>query len=223
MRKLRKFGLIYTLSTILLILTYTFQLLLFINIYSFVLLSIYDHINVIVANLSSVPIFIAIIMFFREKVKMIKVYGGISSLIVIVILILFLISRFEYSFSFSEILSLLIIVSILFFGGSSCYVVLKVFLLKSEDIDMVLVKKTILELSTKFSRLRVIELNEKCKVDDSTVIKVIKNMIKNKEIYADYFKSSQTIAFDQQRNIDEIDELMRVYVEWEKEKIGKDN
>ncbi len=40
-------------------------------------------------------------------------------------------------------------------------------------------------------------------------------MIKNKEIYATYFESSKSVAFDQQANINEIDKLMSVYNEWE--------
>jgi len=40
-------------------------------------------------------------------------------------------------------------------------------------------------------------------------------MIVNKEIYAEFFKSSNTVSFDQQANIDEIDELMAAYKDWE--------
>jgi len=46
-------------------------------------------------------------------------------------------------------------------------------------------------------------------------------MIKNKEIYAEYFTSSKSVAFNQQANIDEIDKLMEVYKEWEEKKVGK--
>lgn len=40
-------------------------------------------------------------------------------------------------------------------------------------------------------------------------------MIKNKEIYAEYFKSSNSISFNQLANIDEIDDWMKKYEEWD--------
>jgi len=46
-------------------------------------------------------------------------------------------------------------------------------------------------------------------------------MIDKKEIYAKYFESSKSVAFDQQANIDEIDKLMEAYKEWEEKKVGK--
>ena len=46
-------------------------------------------------------------------------------------------------------------------------------------------------------------------------------MIKNKEIYAEYFKSTQSVVFDKQTNIDEIDKLMEAYKEWEEKEVGK--
>jgi hypothetical protein len=46
-------------------------------------------------------------------------------------------------------------------------------------------------------------------------------MISNKEIYAEFFKSSKTVSFDQQANIDEIDELMAVFKDWEDDQITK--
>ena len=46
-------------------------------------------------------------------------------------------------------------------------------------------------------------------------------MIDNKEIYAQYFSSTKSVAFDQQANIDEIDKLMSTYKDWESEKVGK--
>ncbi|KKN28252.1 hypothetical protein LCGC14_0856330 [marine sediment metagenome] len=46
-------------------------------------------------------------------------------------------------------------------------------------------------------------------------------MIKNNEIYGQYFKSSNSIVFNQQANIDELDKLMLIYQEWENKQIGK--
>jgi len=49
------------------------------------------------------------------------------------------------------------------------------------------------------------------------IISVLKSMISNKEIYAEFFKSSNTVSFDQQANLEEIDELMAVYKDWKDE------
>ncbi len=46
-------------------------------------------------------------------------------------------------------------------------------------------------------------------------------MIDDKEIYAEYFESSKSVAFDQQANINEIDKLMTTYKEWEDKEFGK--
>ena len=46
-------------------------------------------------------------------------------------------------------------------------------------------------------------------------------MIKKKEIYAEYFESTKSLVFDQQTNINEIDDLMKKFDEWEKETRGK--
>jgi hypothetical protein len=78
-----------------------------------------------------------------------------------------------------------------------------------------------LDLGTKFIRLDVREISEKCGADKDTIIKVIKQMIENNEIYAEYFKSTNTVAFNQQANINEIDILMKKYKDWEEDKTQK--
>lgn len=87
--------------------------------------------------------------------------------------------------------------------------------------DKIKVKKQILKLGTKFTRLQVKEIAEKCKVNHSMIIRIAKEMINNKEIYAEYFKSSKSVVFNQQANIDEIDKLMKIYKDWEEEKFEK--
>lgn len=83
------------------------------------------------------------------------------------------------------------------------------------------IKKSILELGTKFGRLQVIEIAEECSEENSLIISTIKEMITNQEIYAQYFSSSKVVAFNQQANIAEIDKLMDQYKEWEDKEIGK--
>ena len=48
-----------------------------------------------------------------------------------------------------------------------------------------------------------------------TIIDTIQEMIENTEIYAEYFKSSKTVAFNKQANIEEIDTLMATFRDWE--------
>jgi len=83
------------------------------------------------------------------------------------------------------------------------------------------IKKTILSMSTKYDRLQISEIAEESSIiDEGLIIETIKEMIGNKEVYAQYFSSTKTVAFNQQTNIDEIDRLMKIFKEWEEE-IGK--
>ena len=72
-----------------------------------------------------------------------------------------------------------------------------------------------MDLGTKFTRLEVREISEKCVYDSDSIIGVLNNMIIKKEIYAEFFKSSNTVSFDQQANIEEIDVLMAAFKDWE--------
>jgi len=84
------------------------------------------------------------------------------------------------------------------------------------------IKKTILELGTKFTRLQIVEISEECDVkDEQIIVDTVREMIDNKEIYAQYFSSTKSVAFNQQANIDEIDKLMATYKEWEEKKVDK--
>jgi len=83
------------------------------------------------------------------------------------------------------------------------------------------IKNTILNLGVKFDRLHIAEIVEKCSESEGDIIDTALEMIKNKEIYAEYFKSTQSVVFDKQANIDEIDKLMEVYKEWEEKEVEK--
>jgi len=95
----------------------------------------------------------------------------------------------------------------------------------NENLDLcytLLIKHTILNLGTKFARIQIVEISEVSEIaDEKLIISTVKEMIKNKEIYAKYFESSKSIAFDQQANIEEIDRLMSIYKDWEEKKVGK--
>ena len=85
-----------------------------------------------------------------------------------------------------------------------------------------MIKKTVLELGTKFGRLQIAEISEECDIkDEQLIVDTVREMIDNKEIYAQYFSSTKSVAFDQQANIDEIDKLMATYKEWEEKKVEK--
>lgn len=77
------------------------------------------------------------------------------------------------------------------------------------------VKKTLLNLGMRFTRLKVIDIAEKSRIDQHTIINIITDMISNEEIYADYFESSKSVSFNQQANISEIDNLMFNIHQWE--------
>jgi hypothetical protein len=87
--------------------------------------------------------------------------------------------------------------------------------------DEIIIKKTILDLGTKFTRLETREISEKSGYDSDSIVKVLNSMISNEEIYAEYFKSSKTVSFNQRVNIDEIDELMALFRSWEEEHYEK--
>ncbi|GAG80484.1 unnamed protein product, partial [marine sediment metagenome] len=55
-------------------------------------------------------------------------------------------------------------------------------------------KRKILDLGTQFTRLEIKEISEKCDEDYELIIRIIKSMINNREIYAEYFNSTKTIA-----------------------------
>ncbi len=85
-----------------------------------------------------------------------------------------------------------------------------------------IIKKKILELGTNVDRLLISDIMKATKIDDEDLtIRVIKEMIEKKEIYAEYFSVSKSIAFDLQANFEEIDKLMEIYREWEEEEVEK--
>ena len=76
--------------------------------------------------------------------------------------------------------------------------------------------------STKFARIQLSDITDKTGItDENLIMNITRNMIANHEIYAEYFSSSKAITFNQQANIDAIDNLMEVYKDWEQNKIGK--
>ena len=83
------------------------------------------------------------------------------------------------------------------------------------------IKKSVLELGTKYNRLQVREISEKCGESEDLIISTVNEMIQNNEIYAKYFESSKSIAFDRQANIKEFDKLRSSYIQWQEDGTGK--
>ncbi|MFX1457691.1 MAG: hypothetical protein ACFFDB_20175, partial [Promethearchaeota archaeon] len=83
------------------------------------------------------------------------------------------------------------------------------------------IKKDIIDLGTSIPHFKLKQVSRKCDVDKNTIIKVVKQMIQNQEIYAEYFNLSKKFVFNISANIEAIDKLMELYQKWEEEKIGK--
>ncbi len=99
--------------------------------------------------------------------------------------------------------------------------------LKKEEVKrnkIETIKRTVLDYGIKISRLQIEEISEKTGIKDEYLITdVIMDMIGNKEIYAEYFRSTKSLVFDQKTNINEIDSLVEKFKEWEKESKVKRN
>ncbi|MFX1455945.1 MAG: PQQ-binding-like beta-propeller repeat protein [Promethearchaeota archaeon] len=90
------------------------------------------------------------------------------------------------------------------------------------NFNIALIKKKLLNLSTRYSQITIPEVIEKYNLKDEDLIKkALLEMIKNKEIYADYVPNRKTIIFQLETNLDEIDELMEIYKKWEERNLGK--
>jgi len=152
-----------------------------------------------------------------QNIKKSIKYGALGCVLLGLNLLLLLFSNLNGRLSIVFYLDLgLLMIFCCFFS------ILGVLYLNRRDIEIeeVTIKKTILDLGTNYTRLKITEIAEKSKALHVTIIAVVKKMIQNKEIYAEYFESSQSVAFDLQKNIDEIDKLMEIYEKWETEKVG---
>ncbi|MBD3214453.1 MAG: hypothetical protein GF311_17710 [Candidatus Lokiarchaeota archaeon] len=77
----------------------------------------------------------------------------------------------------------------------------------SKNKDKSPIKKKVLELGIMYPRLEIREISEKCNGFPDVVINIVKEMIDNGEIYAEYFKNSKSITFNKLANINEMDGL----------------
>ena len=61
------------------------------------------------------------------------------------------------------------------------------------------------DLGTKYTRLEIREISEKCNKDPGLILKIVKCMIERQEVFARYFTSSKAVAFNQKANISKIE------------------
>jgi hypothetical protein len=84
------------------------------------------------------------------------------------------------------------------------------------------IRKKILLLGTEADRILISEIVETTGVnDENLIIEVIKDMIKNEEIYAEFFESSKSILFNIQEKTVKIDKLLDTYKRWEEKDFEK--
>jgi len=90
---------------------------------------------------------------------------------------------------------------------------------ENEKVNQGFIKKIVLEMSTEHTRIELSDISNKSKVKNKDLIEsTLIEMINNNEVYGQYFKATQSIAFDQQANMREIDKLMNLFSEWEGKK-----
>jgi tetratricopeptide (TPR) repeat protein len=82
---------------------------------------------------------------------------------------------------------------------------------------MIRIKNLIFDLGQNYARLDVSDIIEKCGEGEGFILSAIRDMIMNREISAEYFKSNNTVTFKKQVDVEEIDKLMKSFDEWEKE------
>ena len=82
--------------------------------------------------------------------------------------------------------------------------------------DILKIKQCVLEMSQKYERIEILEIMEDSGVEnEDLIIRVIREMINNGDTKADYFSSTKTIVFDQDIIIENIDELINIYQQWD--------
>lgn len=164
-------------------------------------------------------IFLSVFFLYRLEIKRFLIIGSLGWIIMGIVLYFL----FNIMIEFPEIInSILWMICTILLTMSLSIIILLFILNSANNIDeQAKIRKEVIDLGTKYTRLEIREISEKCEVDRDAVSDVIKEMIAKSEIYAEFYKSSKTISFNQQANIGEIDELMNMYEIWENEQRGK--
>jgi len=150
---------------------------------------------------------ISMLQLYLLKIRQTLIFGLLAN--TLTFYVIFPVFRLFPYFNYSIIIPLFTISSLyLIFYSYALYLILVMAIKSQNEEEITLIKKTIGELGTQFTRLEVREISEDCQVDQDLIIKVIIEMISNNEIHAEYFKSSKTVAFNQEANIEEMDNLI---------------
>ena len=87
-----------------------------------------------------------------------------------------------------------------------------------------LIKQKIVDMGSKYQRLEIREIAEVMNISDhNLIVQVLTKMIQSKEIYAQYFKSSNSIAFDQKANLQELEHLDTLFEDWSYKEKSRDS
>ena len=90
-----------------------------------------------------------------------------------------------------------------------------------KPLQIIKIKNKVKELASKHTRLQVMDIVDSCSEEEGLIISTIQNMIKNREISAEYFNTNKVIAFISEIDVEQIDKLMKTFDDWEKEGKGK--
>ena len=156
----------------------------------------------------------SIILFHHLKIRLALICGFIGVLIlgIDIMYMQFLISIAEHFVGFQETRFIIPICWVILLGVN---IILLIGKLCDKGIDFNKVKKEILDLGVKFTRLEIKAIAEKLNQDPAIIVEIIQDMVEKQEIHGFYFDSTKTITFNQQANIDEIDKLMSQFQELE--------
>ena len=184
-------------------------------VYCFIFYGDYSYIPIIflVFTVAFISISVLFTLFLNlHKFILYGVIGTVSDIIINIVQI-FTYGTYGEHPGFTKFLSMFFFCTIIF---------LSIFLMKNIKYEEeARIRKEILVLGTKYTNFKVKKVSKNCSSDKNTIIKIAKKMVKNKEIYADYFKISKKFVFNNNANTEEIDRLMEMFSEWETEHKGK--
>ncbi len=164
-------------------------------------------------------IFVSVVYFIRMRIRKARILGYIGSIeygIAIIMLI------FVYNQTQNQLAMLYILIWIILIVFNLIILHLRKyghFQLTIEEESKV--RQIIIDLGTKYTRLEIREISEKCGIDYDSIAEILRRMIENNEIYAEFFETTYNVSFNQRSNIEEIDTLMAMYKSWEEEQLAK--
>ncbi len=162
--------------------------------------------------------FVSLIYLFKSKIKraiFLGISGDIATLVFISFLSEYPLDYYIGSLLYQTSISFLIIILLINFS---------LLILKSGEnliIERNEVKNKILDLSSKFKKVTIKDLSYRCNVDVQNIIKIIEELIQNKEIGFHYDTNNLVLDFEVKVETEYIDQLISKYENWEQEKEEK--